>query len=114
PADQDGMGGWLRLHGRRRQRMRRLLPASLSGQTLAVLVATLLLSNFVGMAVYWFDRRAAVIATEAHDFAERVAGMVTLLRHLPADWRPHVIRESDGRTFHVTLDRQPADAGPDL
>jgi signal transduction histidine kinase len=94
--------------------MRLPLPQSLSGQTLAVLACTMLLSHLVGIAVYSFDRGRVVAATEAHDFAERAVGMVDLLRHLPEGWREEVVRESDGRTFHVALDPSPDTPGEDL
>lgn len=90
------------------------LPRSLSGQTLTVVVLTLLMSHLVGVTVYWLDRREAVISAEARDFAERVVGMVVLLHHLPDGWREDVVRESDGRTFHVTLDAAPDTPGRDF
>ncbi|MGE0256294.1 MAG: ATP-binding protein [Alphaproteobacteria bacterium] len=79
------------------------LPRSLSAQTLAVLIVTLLVSHVIGIAFYSADRSRTVVATEAHDFAERVVGMVNLLDHLPDDWRADIVREADGRTFHVTF-----------
>lgn len=78
-------------------------PRSLSGQTLAVLIATLLASHLIGITFYSADRSRTVVATEAHDFAERVVGMVNLLDHLPDAWRADIVREADGRTFHVTF-----------
>jgi signal transduction histidine kinase len=87
--------------------MRLPLPRSFGGQTLAVVVFTLLVSHLIGTTIYWLDRRQAAISTEARDFAERVVGMVVLLQHLPEEWREDVVRESDGRTFHVTLDAKP-------
>lgn len=87
--------------------MRLPLPRSFAGQTLAVVVFTLLMSHLIGSTIYWLDRREAVISTEARDFAERVVGMVVLLQHLPEKWHKDVVRESDGRTFHVTLDENP-------
>ena len=94
--------------------MRRWIPRSLSGQTLAVLVLTLLVSQLIAITIYWKDRHEAVVSTEAHDFAERVVGMADLLHQLPDEWREDIVRESDGRTFHVTLDPAPDAAGRDL
>jgi signal transduction histidine kinase len=87
--------------------MRLPFPRRLSGQALAILLCTLAISHLIGIVVYSMDRRATVIGTEARDFTERVAGMVTLLQHLPDEWREKVVRESDGRTFHVTIDPAP-------
>ncbi len=75
---------------------------------------TLFVSRLIGITIYSLDRRAAVTATGAHDFAERVVGMVNLVRHLPAQWREDIVRESDGRTFHVTLGAEPDAPGTDL
>jgi signal transduction histidine kinase len=94
--------------------MRRWIPSSLSGQTLAVLVLTLLVSQLIAITIYWKDRHEAVVFTEAHDFADRVVGMADLLHQLPDEWRQDIVRESDGRTFHVTLDPAPDAAGRDL
>lgn len=83
--------------------MRRLVPRSLYGQTLAVLILGLAASHIVGIALYSFDREGAVISAEGVDFADRVAGVVTLLQKLPEQWRNDIIQGSDVRKFHVTL-----------
>jgi signal transduction histidine kinase len=72
-----------------------------------VLICTLVVSHLIGITIYSLDRGAAVTSTEAHDFADRVVGMVTLLDHLPREWHQDIVRESDGRTFHVTLNATP-------
>jgi signal transduction histidine kinase len=89
-------------------------PRSLSAQTLAVLVLILALSHAVAIGIYALDRRTAAFEIEAYDFADRVVGMVDLLQHLPPAWREDVVRESDGRTFHVTLDAAPDAPGDNL
>jgi signal transduction histidine kinase len=88
--------------------MRRLIPRSLSGQTLAVLILGLALSHFIGIALYSFDREEAVISAEGVDFADRVAGVVNLLELLPEQWRHDVVAGSDGRKFHVALGKTAA------
>lgn len=94
--------------------MRLPLPRSLKGQTLAILAFTLLISHLIGVSIYSIDRRATVVAAEGRDFADRIVGMVNLVRHLPPGWRDDIVRESDGRTFHVTLDAVPEEPGKDL
>lgn len=89
--------------------MRRLLPRSLTGQTLLVLLLALALSHVIGITVYSHDRKQAVAYTEAHDLADRVVGLVNLLQRLPPEWRQDIVRQSDGRTFHVMLS-----SGPDV
>jgi signal transduction histidine kinase len=62
------------------------------------------ISQAVGFTIYSLDRHEVVSTTEATDFAERVAGVITLLRKLPVTWREDVIRGSDSRAFRVSLD----------
>lgn len=93
--------------------MRLPLPRSLTGQTIAVLVLTLLISHLIGITFYSADRSKTVMATEARDFAEWAVGMVTLLEHLPEQWRGDVVREADGRTsFHIALGASADRPGP--
>jgi len=95
--------------------MRLPLPRSLTGQTIAVLVLTLLISHLIGITFYSADRSKTVMATEARDFAEWAVGMVTLLEHLPEQWRGDVVREADGRTsFHITLGTSADRPGPGI
>lgn len=83
--------------------MRRLLPRSLSGQTLAVLILGLAVSHVIGIALYSVDREDAVISAEGVDFADRVVGLVNMLQLLPGQWRDDIVTGSDGRKFHVML-----------
>lgn len=83
--------------------MRRFLPRSLSGQTLAVLIVGLIVSHLIGFALYSRDREEAVIAAEGIDFAGRVVGMVNLLELLPEQWRNDIVAGSESRKFHVAL-----------
>jgi signal transduction histidine kinase len=69
-----------------------------------VLVFALVISHAVGFTIYSLDRHDVVSATEATDFAERVASVIILLRKLPMTWREDVIRGSDSRAFRVNLD----------
>lgn len=95
--------------------MRLPLPRSLTGQTIAVLVLTLLISHLIGITFYSADRSKTVMATEARDFAEWAVGMATLLEHLPEQWRGDVVREADGRTsFHIALGASADRPGPEI
>lgn len=90
------------------------LPKSLAGQTLSVLLLAVVGSHLIGLAIYSRDHRQVVIYTEAHDLADRTIGMVNLLRRIPEQWRHDVVRESDGRAFHVMLGTAPDVKGHDL
>jgi signal transduction histidine kinase len=75
----------------------------LAAQALLVLVCGLVISHAIGFTIYSLDRHDVVATTEASDFAERVAGVIALLRKLPPPWREDVIRGSDSRAFRVSL-----------
>lgn len=79
-----------------------LVPRSLRSQTLAVLFIGFTLSHIIGVTIYSFDRQDAVTSTEALDVAERIVGIVNLLRQVPPQWRDDVIRASGSRAFRVT------------
>jgi len=83
--------------------MRLPLPKSLGGQTILILLVGLVVSHFLGLAIYSLDRKEVVLTTEAVDVAERIVGVVTLLQRLPSEWREDVVRGSDNRAFRVTL-----------
>lgn len=89
-------------------------PVTLAGQTLAVLLLAIAASHLIGIAIYSQDHRRTVTYTEAHDLADRVIGMVNLLQRIPGQWREDVVRQSDGRTFHVMLGSEPDENGADL
>jgi signal transduction histidine kinase len=88
--------------------MRSLLPKSLAGQALLVLVVGLMISHAIGFTIYSLDRHEVVATTEATDFAERIAGVISLLRKIPPQWREDVVRGSDSRVFRVSLDAKAA------
>ncbi|MCG8690509.1 MAG: ATP-binding protein [Minwuiales bacterium] len=79
------------------------LPKSISAQTLIVMGVGLVVSHFLGLAIYSLDRKEVVMTTEAVDVAERIAGVVVLLNRLPKEWRKDVVRGSDSRSFSVAL-----------
>lgn len=83
--------------------MKHLLPRSLSGQTLAVVIVGLAVSHTIGIAFYSVDREEAVLSAEGVDFADRVVGLVNLLQLLPGQWRNDIVAAADGRKFHVAL-----------
>lgn len=88
------------------------LPNSLTGQALLILVVGLMISHAIGFTIYSLDRHEVVATTEATDFAERIAGVIALLRKIPPQWREDVVRGSDSRVFRVSLDLSPAVTEP--
>lgn len=88
-----------------------LLPRSLFGRTLLVLAAGLLLTEAATQVVNFFDRGSGVYRLGAQQTALRIAQAARILNRLPAEQRPQVIEEMNGRTFSVLLSAAPLDVG---
>jgi hypothetical protein len=88
-------------------------PRSLRGQTILVILSGLLASNAVGALIYSIDRRDVIASTEALDLADRVAGVIELVRKLPAGWSNDIIRVSNSRTFRLFVSQTPTVAKTD-
>jgi len=78
---------------------------SLKAQTVAIVLAGLLVSNGIGLALYFRDRQDSLILQDAFDIAERAAGVSRLLRTIPDEWNPEIEAASDGRAFRVWSSR---------
>jgi signal transduction histidine kinase len=87
--------------------MRLPFPRSLAGQVVSVLLLALLGSHAIGITIYALDRSRIIAYTEAHDFADRVVGVVSLISRLPQRSREEIVRLSDGRTLHAGIGAEP-------
>ena len=87
--------------------MMKLLPQSLFGQTLVVLLAGLLISHLIGAWVYTADREQAVRAVGGMAAAQRIANVTELMSEAPADWRDRLVTAVSDPTFRVTLSTAP-------
>jgi signal transduction histidine kinase len=83
--------------------MKRLLPRSLFGQTLLILLAGLAVSHLVGAWIYTTDRDSAVRAVGGLALAQRIANLTQLVEDAPAQWRGRIVAASSDPTFRVTL-----------
>jgi signal transduction histidine kinase len=96
--------------------MKRLLPQSLFGQTLLLLLAGLIVSHAVGSFIYSLDRESAVRAVGGLATAQRIANVSRLVEDMPADWRDRLVAGLSDRSLTVTLTAEPpltaSDAGP--
>ena len=96
--------------------MRRFLPRSLFGQTLAILLAGFAVSQAVGAWIYAGAREEAVRSVGAFAIAQRVANLTRLVDEAPADWRPRIVAALNDPTFSVVLSEEAPhlpDAGDD-
>lgn len=85
----------------------KLLPQSLFGQTLVVLLAGLVVSHLIGAWVYTADREQAVRAVGGMAAAQRIANITQLMSEAPADWRDRLVTAVSDPTFRVTLSTAP-------
>lgn len=95
--------------------MRSLLPKSLFGRTLLVLVSGLLASTLVGAWIYSYDRAQALRDVGGAAVAERIANLVRLVEEAPRDWQDRIVSASSDTAFIVGLAGEPLDqAGASL
>jgi signal transduction histidine kinase len=83
-----------------------LLPKSLFGQTLLILVAGLIVSLCVGSWIYTLDREQAVRAVGGFSAAQRITNLVKLVQDAPREWRQRIVAGLSDQTFQVSLSSQ--------
>jgi signal transduction histidine kinase len=87
--------------------MSRLLPHSLFGQTLLVLLAGLIVSHLAGSWFYTMDREQAVRAVGGFAVAQRIANLTRLVQESPSESRARIVTALSDQTFRVSLSSQP-------
>lgn len=87
--------------------MTRLLPASLFGRLVLVLLGVLLAAQLVGAAILLRDRGTAVYEASGLGAAQRIAGVVQLLESLDPGQRDVVLRAINTASFRVSYSREP-------
>ena len=85
--------------------MSRLLPKSLFGQTLLILVVGLAISHAVGSWIYTTDREHAVRTVGGFAAAQRIANLTRLIRDAPQEWQARIVAALSDQTFRVSLSR---------
>ena len=81
--------------------MTRLLPRSLFGQTLLILLAGLIVSHAVGSWIYTADREQAVRAVGGFATAQRIANLTRLIQEAPRESRPRIVAALSDQGFRV-------------
>ncbi|HWB45008.1 MAG TPA: ATP-binding protein [Hyphomicrobiaceae bacterium] len=92
--------------------MSRLLPRSLFGQTLLILLAGLIASYAVGFWIFTADREQAVRAVGGFATAQRIANLTRLVQDTPLDARQRIVASLSDQTFRVTLSARPPASQP--
>jgi signal transduction histidine kinase len=85
----------------------RLLPASLFGRTMLVVVAGLIVAQFGSIAIHLFDRGSSVYRLASLQIAAQIAQTARVLNGLPAAEREKVVREVSGPHLRAALSTQP-------
>lgn len=83
--------------------MRRLLPRSLAGQTILVLLVGLTVSHLLSMAIYFSDRAEMLVLASDQQTALRIAEITRLLQETPPDLRGRFVHAANSPTLQVTL-----------
>jgi signal transduction histidine kinase len=87
--------------------MSRILPSSLFGQTLLVLVAGLIASLAAGSWFYSIDREEAVRAVGGYAAAQRITNLARLVQETPREGRERVVAALSDQSFRVLLSPRP-------
>jgi signal transduction histidine kinase len=87
--------------------MSRILPRSLFGQTLLVLIAGLIVSLAAGSWFYSLDREEAVRAVGGFAAAQRITNLTRLVQETPREGRERIVAALSDQSFRVTLSARP-------
>jgi signal transduction histidine kinase len=85
----------------------KLLPASLFGRTMLVLIAGLIVVQIGSVAIHLFDRGSSVYRLASLQIASHIAQTVRILNRLPPAEREKVVREVSSPQLRATLRREP-------
>lgn len=83
--------------------MRRLLPRSLAGQTILVLLVGLSVSHVLSMAIYFSDRAEMLMLSGDQQMAHRIAEITRLVKEAPPELRERFVRAANSPSLEVTL-----------
>ncbi len=86
----------------------RLVPRSLVGRTVLVLIVGLSASHLLSMAIYSGDRFEALTMAGGRNMASRIASVTHMIGEVPAQWRERIAAGLDEPTFRVSLSRESA------
>ena len=92
--------------------MKRLMPKTLFGRMLGILLLGLVVSHAIGSGIYATDREQAVRAVGGFAAAQRIANLVGLIADVPRDWRERIVGGLSDPGFRVALLAQPPTPRP--
>lgn len=83
--------------------MRYLLPRSLAGRTVMVLVAGLIVTHIVTVVVFSEHRADSLTRAEEQHMAQHIASVADIVLNVPNQWRDRIVRSSDNHAFRVYM-----------
>jgi signal transduction histidine kinase len=89
------------------RRWRRLIPATLFGQTVLILLAGLVFSTLIGILTLTFNQAAVVRAMGASAATQRIANLARLVDEAPAAWRARLIAAASDPSLQIALSAHP-------
>ena len=87
--------------------MKRLMPKTLFGRMLGILLVGLVVSHAIGSGIYATDREQAVRAVGGFAAAQRIANLADLIAAVPRDWRERIVGGLSDPGFRVALSSRP-------
>ncbi len=91
--------------------MMRLLPKSLAGRTVMVLIAGLAVTHIVTIVVFSGHRADSLTRAEEQHIAQHIASIADIVLSVPNQWRDRIVRSSDDHAFRVNMTSN--ERGPD-
>ncbi len=87
--------------------MTRLLPRTLVGQVILILLSGLFVSHLAASWIYTTDREQAVRAIGGYVATQRIANLARLIDEAPEDWRDRIVAAANDPSLRVSLSSQP-------
>lgn len=91
----------------------RLLPRSLFGRLVLILIGGLLLAQFLSTGLLLKDRGEFIRENTGQQLVQRIASIVYLMEETPAEERPRIIRAFSVPSFRVSLSDKPVMQDPE-
>ena len=80
-----------------------VIPKSMAGRTVMVLVIGLTVSHIASLIVFSDDRAHALGASDQQHMARHIASIAGIITNVPPDWRQKIVKASDDHAFRVFL-----------
>lgn len=92
--------------------MRQFLPRSLAGRTVMVLIAGLVITHVVTVAVFSEHRAESLTRAEEQHISRHIASIADIVLAVPNQWRDRIVQSSDNHSFRVYMTSD--ERGPSL